>query len=74
MRRREFIGLVGGVAVAWPLAARAQQKDKLPRIAFLTSTSPEKNASSVEGFRQGLNDLGYNSAIRDQEPFTYVVL
>ena len=53
MRRREFIGLVGGVAVAWPLAARAQQ----PLVGFLSSRSPGE--SLVTAFRTGLRQMGF---------------
>jgi len=58
MRRREFITLVGGVAVAWPLAAGAQQTTK-PIVGFLNSASADKYAYLAAAFRQGLNDLGF---------------
>src|SRR5262249_28898665 len=61
MRRREFITLIGGAA-AWPLAARAQQQAKAPRIGFLIpgrSQPPDAALKTVSGFLQGLYDLGY---------------
>jgi putative tryptophan/tyrosine transport system substrate-binding protein len=57
MRRREFIAVAGG-AVAWPLAARAQEKT-LPVIGFLNSGSPGPFARSVATLRQGLKEGGY---------------
>jgi putative ABC transport system substrate-binding protein len=57
MRRREFIGLVGSAAVAWPLGARAQQGP--PVIGFLHLGSPAPNAKRLAGFRKGLSDAGF---------------
>jgi putative ABC transport system substrate-binding protein len=57
MRRREFITLFGGVSVAWPLAARAQQP-ALPMVGFINGGAPEASARNVAAFRKGLNETG----------------
>jgi putative tryptophan/tyrosine transport system substrate-binding protein len=59
MRRREFITLVGSVAAAWPLAARAQQPNKIPRLCFLTFDSVISQSTRFDSFFEGLRDLGY---------------
>jgi putative tryptophan/tyrosine transport system substrate-binding protein len=58
MRRREFIAGLGG-AVAWPVVARAQQPDKIPRVGFLNLAPASAWADEVGAFRAGLRDLGY---------------
>ena len=59
MRRRQFITLVGGVAAAWPLAARAQQAGRVRRIGVLETVSVTLNAANYDALRQGLRELGY---------------
>jgi ABC-type uncharacterized transport system substrate-binding protein len=57
--RREFITLLGGAAVAWPFAARAQQAARMARIGFLGLAPASIFATRVDALRIGLRDLGY---------------
>jgi putative ABC transport system substrate-binding protein len=61
MRRREFINLIAGSAVTWPLTAHAQQQtDKVWRVGYLTPSSATNFSVAVlDDFRLKLNDLGY---------------
>jgi putative ABC transport system substrate-binding protein len=58
LKRREFMTLLGGAAVAWPLAAWAQQPG-MPVVGYLDSRSPEAVADRLRGFRHGLKESGY---------------
>jgi putative ABC transport system substrate-binding protein len=58
MRRREFIEILGGAAIVWPLAVRAQQPT-IPVVGFLGSGSPDTDVNRVRALRQGLSEAGY---------------
>jgi putative ABC transport system substrate-binding protein len=62
MQRRNFIRLLGGAAVAWPLAARAQQSDRVRRIGVLVAATPDDAdyQARIAAFQQGLEQLGWS--------------
>jgi putative ABC transport system substrate-binding protein len=61
MRRRDFITLFGGAAVAWPLAARAQQGERVRRVGVLMNFSADdrEGQARLAAFQQGLQQLGW---------------
>jgi hypothetical protein len=58
IRRREFITLLGGAAVSWPLAARAQQP-AMPVIGYVSALSPQPNLYLLEIMRRSLAEAGF---------------
>src|SRR5262249_27248904 len=59
LQRREFISLLGGAAVAWPLAARAQQPDQMRRIGVLIAADDAEGRARIAAFLGGLGKLGW---------------
>ena len=58
MRRREFLGVLGGAVAAWPMGARGQQA-ALPVLGFANGQSPSAFGPFVAAFREGLRQIGY---------------
>jgi putative tryptophan/tyrosine transport system substrate-binding protein len=74
-KRREVISLLGGAAAAWPLAARAQQADRIRRIGFLMAL-PENDREAqarITAFRQGLEALGWTEGRNISIDFRFAV-
>src|SRR5215471_10206428 len=60
IRRREFVFTLGGAAAAWPLAARAQQGERMRRIGLLMGAADDPEGQArVTALKQGLQDLGW---------------
>jgi putative tryptophan/tyrosine transport system substrate-binding protein len=60
MRRREFITLLGGAAAAWPLAARAQQAERMRHVGLLMNVASAEGQTQVAAFRQALQQLAWS--------------
>src|SRR5258708_13630642 len=69
LKRREFITVLGGAAVAWPLATHAQQPGKLPLVGVLVSASPPH--PFADALRRGLQTLGYSEGRNIALEFRY---
>jgi len=73
MQRRKFITLLGNAAIAWPLAARAQQPERMRRVSVLlglTEKDPETNAR-LKAFRLGMRDAGWIEGRNVQIEYRY---
>ena len=59
LKRRDFVALLGGAALAWPLSPRAQHP-AMPVIGFLTTLGSNDRPNLREAFRRGLSEVGYS--------------
>jgi putative ABC transport system substrate-binding protein len=63
MKRRKFITLLGSAAVAWPLAARAQQRTRVRRVAWLGSGRTDEPSPYLDSLRAGLRERGWSEGV-----------
>src|SRR5947209_13060311 len=59
MKRREFLGALGGAAAVWPVVVRAQQISKVPVIGFLHPAFANLGSPTLDALREGFRDAGY---------------
>src|SRR4030095_16954708 len=59
LKRREFISLLGGVTVAWPVAARSQSAENVRRVGILWPGASLPASPRLESFREGLREAGF---------------
>src|SRR5437879_3509588 len=60
LKRRQFITLIGGAAAAWPLSARAQQSERMPRVGVLIAVADDPEGQARLGaFKNSMRDLGW---------------
>ncbi len=73
MRRRSFITLLGGAAAAWPLAARAQQDDRVRRVGYLSTLAESdlEDQSWIKELVQRLQELGWTNGRNVQVDFRF---
>jgi putative ABC transport system substrate-binding protein len=73
MRRREFVGLIGGAAIAWPSASKAQQRQGLRTLGVVLSVAENdpETVSRLAAFRQGLQDLGWKDGENIQVEYRF---